>query len=50
MKTTFWMKMLFIFCLVVVFKVAEHFAGLTENETTKLLLILVYIEVLELNK
>jgi len=50
MKTSFWMKMFFVFCLVLCFKAAEAILGLTENDTTKLLLILIYFEVLETNK
>ena len=50
MKTTFWMKMFFVLCLILVFKAAEEFIGLTENDTTKLLLILIYFGVLENNK
>ena len=50
MNPPFWMKMIFLFCLIIVFKGAEHFLSFTEHDISLLLLILIYIEVLETNK
>lgn len=50
MKDSFWIKMLFIACLVIVFMAAEGILGLTENDTIKLMLILIYFELLKGNK
>ena len=50
MKSTFWMKMFFVFCLILICKASEEFIGLTENDTTKLFLFLIYFEVMERSK
>jgi len=50
MKPPFWMKMIFLFCLIIVSKAAEEFIGFTHYDITLLLLILIYIEVMEINK